>query len=87
MVEPKYLLLGVTEPDGHYVPAAPSVITRRKPHAFKNLNAGVVHVNVHLADGYNANFFSTRLLLKTTEQLPPHSYQAISTIREDYSVT
>jgi len=62
VVEPKCLLLGVTVPDGHYVPAG-SVITEQfdadalplitDDYAFKNLNAGVVHVNVHLADSYN----------------------------------
>jgi carbonic anhydrase/acetyltransferase-like protein (isoleucine patch superfamily) len=63
VVEPKCLLLGVTVPDGHYVPAG-SVITEQfdadalptitDDYAFKDLNKGVVHVNVHLADGYNA---------------------------------
>ncbi len=63
VVEPKCLLLGVTVPDGHYVPAG-SIITEQfdadalpiitDDYAFKHLNKGVVHVNVHLADGYNA---------------------------------
>ena len=62
VVEPQCLLLGVKVPDGHYVPAG-SVITEQfdadqlpaitEDYAFKNLNKGVVHVNVHLADGYS----------------------------------
>lgn len=62
VVEPKCLLLGVKVPAGRYVPAG-SVIKSQadadalpeitEDYAFKNLNAGVLHVNVHLADGYN----------------------------------
>jgi len=63
VVEPKALLLGVTVADGRYVPAG-SLITSQEQadglpvitddYAFKDLNKGVVHVNTHLADGYNA---------------------------------
>ncbi|HPA71514.1 MAG TPA: carbonic anhydrase, partial [Spirochaetota bacterium] len=54
--------LGVTVKDGHYVPAG-TVLKSQKDadalpvitddYAFKSLNKGVVHVNTHLADGYN----------------------------------
>lgn len=63
VVEPKCLLLGVTVADGRYVPAG-SIITDQADadelpvitddYAFKSLNEGVVHVNTHLADAYNA---------------------------------
>ncbi len=63
VVEPKCLLLGVKVPDGRYVPAGSVIKTQfdadqlpqiTDDYAFKSLNKGVVHVNVHLADGYNA---------------------------------
>lgn len=63
VVEPKALLLGVKVADGRYAPAG-SLITSQKQadalpvvtddYPFKHLNEGVVHVNTHLADGYNA---------------------------------
>jgi carbonic anhydrase/acetyltransferase-like protein (isoleucine patch superfamily) len=63
VIEPKSLVMGVTIADGRYVPAG-SVIKAQEDadalpevtddYAFKNLNEGVVHVNVHLADAYNA---------------------------------
>lgn len=62
VVEPKCILLGVTVKDGRYVPAG-TVLKSQKDadalpvitddYAFKSLNKGVVHVNTHLADGYN----------------------------------
>jgi len=61
VVEPKCLLLGVKVADGHYVPAGSIIKTQfdadqlpevTDDYVFKSLNAGVVHVNVHLADGY-----------------------------------
>jgi len=63
VVEPKCLLLGVKVADGRYVPAGSVVRTQAEAdalpiitddYAFKTLNKGVVHVNTHLADGYNA---------------------------------
>jgi carbonic anhydrase/acetyltransferase-like protein (isoleucine patch superfamily) len=62
VIEPKSLIMGVTIADGHYVPAGSVIKTQAdadalpvitQDYAFKTLNAGVVHVNVHLADGYN----------------------------------
>ena len=62
VVEPGCILLGVTVPDGRYVPAgtvlksqadADNLPQITASYAFKDLNAGVVHVNVNLADGYN----------------------------------
>jgi len=62
VVEPGCTLLGVTVADGRYVPCG-TVLTDQSAadrlpvitddYAFKNLNAGVVHVNTSLADGYN----------------------------------
>jgi carbonic anhydrase/acetyltransferase-like protein (isoleucine patch superfamily) len=63
VVEPKSLLLGVKVADGRYVPAGSIIKSQAdadalpeitEDYAFKSLNKGVVHVNVHLADGYNA---------------------------------
>ncbi|MBN1936820.1 MAG: carbonic anhydrase [Anaerolineae bacterium] len=63
VIEPKCLVLGVTVADGRYVPAGSVIKTQADADAlpivtddyvFKNLNKGVVHVNVHLADGYNS---------------------------------
>jgi carbonic anhydrase/acetyltransferase-like protein (isoleucine patch superfamily) len=62
VVEPGCVLMGVTVPDGRYVPAGTTltkqdeadnlpVITDSYP--LKDLNRGVVHVNTALADGYN----------------------------------
>lgn len=61
VVEPGCIIMGVTIPDGRYVPALTAlnkqedadnlpVITEEYP--LKNLNAGVVHVNTGLAVGY-----------------------------------
>jgi len=62
VVEPGCILLGVRVADGRYVPCG-TVLTDqaaadRLPaitgdYVFKDLNAGVVHVNTSLADGYN----------------------------------
>ncbi len=62
VVEPGCILMGVNVPDGRYVPAG-TVLKDQKTadalpeitpdYAFKDLNRGVVHVNTHLADGYN----------------------------------
>jgi len=62
VIEPKCLILGVSIPDGHYIPAG-SVVTDQATadslakkisddYAFKDLNKGVIHVNTHLAAGY-----------------------------------
>jgi carbonic anhydrase/acetyltransferase-like protein (isoleucine patch superfamily) len=64
VIEPKSLVMGVEIADGHYVPAGSVIKTQKQAdalsevtedYAFKDLNAGVVHVNVHLADAYNAS--------------------------------
>jgi carbonic anhydrase/acetyltransferase-like protein (isoleucine patch superfamily) len=63
VIEPKCLVMGVKVPDGRYVPAGTVLKTQAEAdalpeitddYAFKTINQGVVHVNVHLADGYNA---------------------------------
>ncbi len=63
VIEPKCIILGASIPDGHYVPAGSVVTDQAKAdalakkitddYAFKNLNKGVIHVNTHLAAGYN----------------------------------
>jgi len=62
VVEPGAKVVGVTVADGRYVPMG-SILSSQKDaddlpkitedYPFKSLNAGVVHVNVQLADGYN----------------------------------
>jgi carbonic anhydrase/acetyltransferase-like protein (isoleucine patch superfamily) len=61
VVEPKSLVMGVTIPDERYVPAGSVVKTQNDAdnlpviddsYPFKNLNEGVIHVNVALAAGY-----------------------------------
>ncbi|MEJ5363274.1 MAG: carbonic anhydrase [Spirochaetota bacterium] len=61
VVEPKSLVMGVTIPDGRYVPAGSVIKTQKDADAlpvidekypFKSLNDGVIHVNVSLAEGY-----------------------------------
>lgn len=62
VLEPRALLLGVTVPDGRYVPTG-MVVTKQADannlpeitddYPFKTLNDGVIHVNTHLAEGYN----------------------------------
>ncbi|MCX8044092.1 MAG: carbonic anhydrase [Desulfobacterota bacterium] len=63
VIEPQCLIMGVTIPDGRYVPAG-SVVKQQADadnlpvitadYPLKDLNKGVVHVNVNLADGYRA---------------------------------
>jgi len=62
VVEPGCILMGVTVPDGHYVPCgtilknqadADKLPEITEDYAFRTLNDGVVHVNTSLADGYN----------------------------------
>ena len=62
VVEPGCLLMGVSVPDGRYVPSgtilrdqadADGLPKITEDYAFRTLNDGVVHVNTHLADGYN----------------------------------
>ena len=63
VVEPKSLIMGVTIPDGRYVPAGSVIKTQHDAdnlpviddsYPFKSLNDGVIHVNVALAAGYKA---------------------------------
>jgi carbonic anhydrase/acetyltransferase-like protein (isoleucine patch superfamily) len=61
VLEPGVILMGVTVPDGRYVPAGTVVRNQEQADALpavtddyplKNLNKGVVHVNTALAKGY-----------------------------------
>jgi carbonic anhydrase len=61
VVEPGCIVMGVTVPDGRYVPAGTTLNDQTKADALpaitdsyplKDLNAGVVHVNTSLAEGY-----------------------------------
>jgi len=62
VIEPGAKVLGVKVPDDRYVPMG-TILNKQadadnlpritEAYAFKKLNAGVVHVNVQLADGYN----------------------------------
>ena len=54
--------MNVVVPDGRYVPlgtvlkeqdAADNLPTVTEDYPLKNLNQGVVHVNIQLAEGYN----------------------------------
>ena len=63
VIEPGVILLGVTVPDGRYVPAGSVIRTQEKAdqlpvitddYPFKTLNKGVVHVNTALAREYLA---------------------------------
>lgn len=63
VLEPTSAVIGVTIPDGRYVPAGTVVTTQAEAddlpeitddYAYKHTNEGVVYVNVHLAEGYNA---------------------------------
>jgi carbonic anhydrase len=63
VVEPLCILIGVSVPDGRYVPAGTvlrdQAIADKLPvitddYPFKTLNKGVVHVNTSLAKGYAA---------------------------------
>lgn len=62
VVEPGCILMGVTVPEGRYVPAGTTLTKQEEAdnlpvisdtYPFKDLNKGVVHVNTNLADGYN----------------------------------
>jgi len=62
VIEPGCIIMGVHVADGRYVPAgtvlkvqsdADKLPTITADYPFKDLNKGVVHVNTHLADGYN----------------------------------
>jgi len=61
VVEPGCIVLGVSVPDGRYVPAGTVLNSQEKAnslpvitddYAFKSLNKGVVHVNTSLAKAY-----------------------------------
>lgn len=62
VIEPGAKVVGVEVAANHYVPMGMIVKTQEDAdllpeitddYAFKNLNSGVVHVNIQLADGYN----------------------------------
>ncbi len=62
VIEPGAKIVGVKVPDGRYVPMGTILNTQKaadnlpkitKDYPFRKLNAGVVHVNIQLADGYN----------------------------------
>ncbi len=62
VLEPGVRIVGVTIPDGRYVPLGMIVsnqsVANNLPvitddYVFKNLNEGVIHVNTNLAAGYN----------------------------------
>lgn len=62
VIEPGAKVVGVEVAANHYVPMGMVIKTQEdadllpeitEDYAFKNLNSGVVHVNVQLADGYN----------------------------------
>jgi carbonic anhydrase/acetyltransferase-like protein (isoleucine patch superfamily) len=61
VLEPGVILMGVTVPDGRYIPAGSVIRTQEQAdglpeitddYPMKNLNKGVVHVNTSLAKGY-----------------------------------
>jgi carbonic anhydrase/acetyltransferase-like protein (isoleucine patch superfamily) len=63
VIEPGVILMGVTVPDGRYVPAGSVIKTQEQAdqlpvitddYPFKTLNKGVVHVNTTLAREYLA---------------------------------
>lgn len=63
VLEPTSAVIGVTIPDGRYVPAGTTVTTQAEAdklpeitddYAYKHTNEAVVYVNVNLAEGYNA---------------------------------
>jgi carbonic anhydrase/acetyltransferase-like protein (isoleucine patch superfamily) len=64
VIEPGVILMGVTVPDGRYVPAGSVIRTQEQAdqlpiitddYPLKSLNKGVVHVNTALAKGYLAS--------------------------------
>ncbi|HIH74074.1 MAG TPA: carbonic anhydrase [Methanosarcina sp.] len=63
VLEPTSAAIGVTIPDGRYIPAGTVVTSQTEAdklpkitddYAFKHTNEGVVYVNVNLAEGYGA---------------------------------
>jgi carbonic anhydrase/acetyltransferase-like protein (isoleucine patch superfamily) len=63
VLEPTSAVIGVTIPDGRYVPAGTIVTSQAEAdelpeitddYAYKHTNEGVVYVNVNLAEGYNS---------------------------------
>ncbi|SFH39011.1 Carbonic anhydrase or acetyltransferase, isoleucine patch superfamily [Desulfotomaculum arcticum] len=61
VIEPAAKIIGVSIPDGRYVPAGEIIKTQdaadnlpeiTDSYVFKDLNAGVLHVNEQLAEGY-----------------------------------
>ncbi len=69
VIEPGCILMGVDVPSGRYVPAG-TVLTASdetsslpfidETYPLRDLNKGVVHVNTHLADGYNSQEIGIR---------------------------
>lgn len=62
VLEPTAAAIGVTVPDGRYIPAGMVVTSQEEAdklpeitddYAYKHTNEAVVYVNVHLAEGYN----------------------------------
>ncbi len=62
VLEPTSAAIGVTVPDGRYIPAGMVVTSQDEAdklpeitddYAYKHTNEAVVYVNVHLAEGYN----------------------------------
>jgi carbonic anhydrase/acetyltransferase-like protein (isoleucine patch superfamily) len=65
VLEPRALVMGVSIPDGRYVPAGQVVRSQAdadalpkidESYAFAHLNEGVLHVNRELAEGYHRAF-------------------------------
>ncbi|MGL5060365.1 MAG: hypothetical protein ACRC62_10310 [Microcoleus sp.] len=77
VLEPKVLVMGVTVPDGRYVPAGSSITTQEAAdnlpvitdnYPLRNLNKNVVHVNIQLASGYREKeMMSVRIPYTTVE--------------------
>jgi len=62
VLEPRSAAIGVTIPDGRYIPAGVVVTSQAEAdklpevtddYAYRHTNEAVVYVNVHLAEGYN----------------------------------
>lgn len=62
VLEPRSAAIGVTVPDGRYIPAGTVVTSQDEAnklpeitddYAYKHTNEAVVYVNIHLAEGYN----------------------------------
>ncbi len=63
VLEPTSAVIGVTIPDGRYVPAGKTITSQEEAdklpeitddYAYKHTNEAVVYVNTNLAEGYNA---------------------------------